>query len=248
MKLVIIAAGKGSRLKSETKNNPKALTVINGHTIIDVILNNCVINEINEVVIITGYDKTSIRSYLDGRWDNLNIDYIYNDEWKLDNGISVLKAKSAIGHNDDFMISMSDHLYFADMMKEIKESSLSNHVVNVGLDFNINDIFDIDDGMKVFAQPDTMIVQSMSKKLKSYNAIDVGLFKCSYQFFSFLENLNKNGSCSLSAGCNELIDQELLGGVDIKDSFWLDIDTPDALRFSRNNSQVSELLKSQSLN
>ena len=77
MKLVIIAAGKGSRLKSETKNNPKALTVINGHTIIDVILNNCVVNGINEVVIITGYDKTSIKSYLDDKWDNLNIDYIY---------------------------------------------------------------------------------------------------------------------------------------------------------------------------
>ena len=146
------------------------------------------------------------------------------------------------------MISMSDHLYFADMMKKVKESSLSNRVVNVGLDFNINDIFDIDDGMKVFAQPDTMMVKSMSKKLKNFNAIDVGLFKCSYQFFSFLENLNKNGSCSLSAGCNELIDQELLGGVDIRDSFWLDIDTPDALHFSRNNSQVSELLRSQSLN
>ena len=146
------------------------------------------------------------------------------------------------------MISMSDHLYFADMMKKVKESSLSNRVVNVGLDFNINDIFDIDDGMKVFAQPDTMMVQSMSKKLKSYNAIDVGLFKCSYHFFSFLENLNKNGSCSLSAGCNELITQELLGGVDIRDSFWLDIDTPDALHFSRNNSRVSELLKSQNLN
>ena len=248
MKLVVIAAGKGSRLKSETKNNPKALTVINGHTIIDVILNNCVVNGINEIVIITGYDKTSIKSYLNGKWNNLNIDYIYNDEWHLENGISVLKAKSAIGINDEFMISMSDHLYFADMMKRVKESSLSNRVVNVGLDFNINNIFDIDDGMKVFAQPNTMMVQSMSKKLKNYNAIDVGLFKCSYQFFSFLENLNKNGSCSLSAGCNELIDQELLGGVDIRDSFWLDIDTPDALHFSRNNSRASELLKNQNLN
>ena len=116
MKLVIIAAGKGSRLKSETKNNPKALTVINGHTIIDIILNNCVINKINEIVIITGYDKNSIKSYLDGKWNNLNIDYIPNDEWNLENGISVLKAKSAIGDNDEFMISMSDHLYFADIM------------------------------------------------------------------------------------------------------------------------------------
>ena len=245
MKLVIIAAGRGSRLKSETKNNPKALTVINGHTIIDIILNNCVLNEINEIVIITGYDKTSIRSYLDGKWNNLNIDYIYNDEWNLENGISVLKAKSAIDENDEFMVSMSDHLYFADMMKKVKESSLSNRVVNVGLDFNINDIFDIDDGMKVFAQPDTMMVKSMSKNLKDYNAIDVGLFKCSYQFFSFLENLNKNGSCSLSAGCNELIEQELLGGVNINDCFWLDIDTPDALHFARNNNHVLDLINSK---
>ena len=245
MKLVIIAAGKGSRLKSETKNNPKALTVINGYTIIDIILNNCVLNKINEIVIITGYDKTSIRSYLDGKWNNLNIDYIYNDEWNLENGISVLKAKSAIGENDEFMVSMSDHLYFADIMKKVKESSLSNRVVNVGLDFNINDIFDIDDGMKVFAQPDTMMVKSMSKNLKDYNAIDVGLFKCSYQFFSFLENLNKSGSCSLSAGCNELIDQELLGGVDIGESFWLDIDTPDALHFARNNNHVLDLINSK---
>ena len=245
MKLVIIAAGRGSRLKPETKNNPKALTVINGYTIIDIILNNCVLNKINEIVIITGYDKTSIRSYLGGKWNNLNIDYIYNDEWNLDNGISVLKAKSAIGVNDEFMVSMSDHLYFADMMKKVKESSLSNRVVNVGLDFNINDIFDIDDGMKVFAHPDTMMVKSMSKNLKDYNAIDVGLFKCSYQFFSFLENLNKNGSCSLSAGCNELIDQELLGGVNINDSFWLDIDTPDALHFARNNNHVLDLINSK---
>ena len=245
MKLVIIAAGRGSRLKSETKNNPKALTVINGHTIIDIILNNCVLNEINEIVIITGYDKTSIRSYLDGKWNNLNIDYIYNDEWNLENGISVLKAKSAIDENDEFMVSMSDHLYFADMMKKVKESNLSNRVVNVGLDFNINDIFDIDDGMKVFAQPDTMMVKSMSKNLKDYNAIDVGLFKCSYKFFSFLENLNKSGSCSLSAGCNELIDQELLGGVDIRESFWLDIDTPEALHFARNNNHVLNLINSK---
>ena len=156
-----------------------------------------------------------------------------------------IRDRSAIDENDEFMVSMSDHLYFADMMKKVKESNLSNRVVNVGLDFNINDIFDIDDGMKVFAQPDTMMVKSMSKNLKDYNAIDVGLFKCSYKFFSFLENLNKSGSCSLSAGCNELIDQELLGGVDIRESFWLDIDTPEALHFARNNNHVLNLINSK---
>ena len=248
MKLIIIAAGQGSRLKSETKNKPKALTIINGKAIIDIILSNCVINRINEIVIITGFDKTSIKNYLSEKSFNLNIEFIHNNEWKFENGISVLKAKSAIKSNEEFMISMSDHLYFADMMKKVKESSLSNRVANVGLDFNIDGIFDIDDGMKVLAQPKTMLVKAMSKNLTKYNAIDVGLFKCSYDFFSFLENLNRNSSCSLSAGCNELIRQKLMGGVNIKDSFWLDIDTPDSLHFSRSNHQISELINNQNAN
>ena len=248
MKLIIIAAGQGSRLKSETKNKPKALTTIYGKAIIDVILNNCVINRIDEIIIITGFDKTSIKNYLSEKSFNLNIEFIHNNEWKFENGISVLKAKSAIKSNEEFMISMSDHLYFADMMKKVKESSLSNRVANVGLDFNIDGVFDIDDGMKVLAQPETMLVKAMSKNLTNYNAIDVGLFKCNYDFFSFLENLDRNSSCSLSAGCNELIRQKLMGGVNIKDSFWLDIDTPDSLYFSRSNHQISELINNQNAN
>ena len=93
-----------------------------------------------------------------------------------------------------------------------------------------------------------MLVEAMSKRLTKYNAIDVGLFKCSYDFFSFLESLKKNSSCSLSVGCNLLIEQKLLGGVDIKDSFWLDIDTPESLHYSRNNDMISELIQKQNIN
>lgn len=247
MKLVIIAAGQGSRLKSETNNNPKALTIINGHPIIDILLNNCIINHINDIIIITGYDKSSIRNYLDDKWSSLNIEFIYNCDWKLENGISVLKAKSSIEPGEEFMISMSDHLYFPDLMKKVKESSLSNKVANVGLDFEVNDIFDLDDGMKVKVRVEDMIIEAMSKTLVVYNAIDVGVFKCSYEFFSFLERLNNRGSCSLSTGCNELIDQKLLGGVDIQKSFWLDIDTPEALHFSQNSKIVTDLIHNLSL-
>ena len=248
MKLVIIAAGQGSRLRTETNSKPKALTTINGSTIIDIILNNCRVNEINDILIITGHDRSSIEIYLKGKWTDLNIEFIYNEDWRSENGLSVLKAKSAISKNEEFMISMSDHLYFPDLMNKVKRSSLSATVANVGLDFNIHDIFDIDDGMKVMVRSKTMLVEAMSKELSKYNAIDVGLFKCSYDFFSFLESLNKAGSCSLSVGCNLLIEQKLLGGVDIKDSFWLDIDTPESLHFSRNNDKVSKLIEKQGLN
>ena len=107
----------------------------------------------------------------------------------------------------------------------------------IALEQGFNNVIGVEISKKLF--------NHCKKNLTKYNAIDVGLFKCSYGFFSFLENLNRNSSCSLSAGCNELIRQKLMGGVNIKDSFWLDIDTPDSLHFSRSNHQIFELINNQ---
>ena len=41
------------------------------------------------------------------------------------------------------MISMSDHLYFSDLLKIVMESQLNDRIVNVGLDLNTESIFDI---------------------------------------------------------------------------------------------------------
>ena len=97
----------------------------------------------------------------------------------------------------------------------------------------IDSIFDIDDGMKVVINPKNYLVEAMSKTLKNYNAIDVGLFKCKYSFFDYLESGYNSQFYSLSNSCNELIKNKMLGAIDIKDNFWLDIDTPAALEYAK---------------
>jgi choline kinase len=72
-------------------------------------------------------------------------------------------------------------------------------------------------------------ITSMSKSLKLFNAIDCGVFKCNYQFFDALEKARKKGGCGLSDGCNVLISEGKMGGVDIGDSFWMDVDTPESI-------------------
>ena len=244
MKLIIIAAGQGSRLRAKT-DKPKTLTKIHGTPIIDTLLNNCKKNSIKEILIITGYNSNSIEKYLHDRWRDLNVRYIYNDEWRLENGISVLKAMPNIELNEEFLISMSDHLYFSDSLEVVMNSQLNNKLVNVGLDLNIESIFDIEDGMKVQVDTESFIISKMSKNLRNYNAIDIGLFKCKYDFFHYLNGAYKKNQCSLSSGCNALIKDGLLGGVDIDNRFWLDIDTPEALHYAMGNEKVKDLIINQ---
>ncbi len=234
MKLVIIAAGRGSRLGTRTLNKPKTIIPIyNENSIIDVLLHNCHVIGLNNIIIITGYKNSLIKNYLKDKWDTLNIEFVYNEEWKLENGVSVLKAKNKIKKNEPFLVSMSDHLYFSDLLKIVTESSLEDRLVNVGVDMRIDSIFDIDDGMKVVINPKNYLVEAMSKTLKNYNAIDVGLFKCKYSFFDYLESGYNSQFYSLSNSCNELIKNKMLGAIDIRDNFWLDIDTPAALEYAK---------------
>ena len=235
MKLIIIAAGQGSRLRTITHGTPKSLSKVHGYTIIDTLLRNCKLNNIKDIVIVTGYNSDLMKNYLKDSWADLNIEFIYNELWHLENGLSVLTAKDVIPKNQEFLISMSDHLYFSDLLEKVINSDLSKYLVNVGVDLKIDSIFDIDDGMKLkFSSKDSSIT-AMSKKLHSYNAIDVGLFKCNYKFFDYLTKANKKNKCSLSNACNELILDGSLGGVDIANSYWLDIDTPEALNHARND-------------
>ena len=75
----------------------------------------------------------------------------------------------------------------------------------------------------------------MSKNLNTYNAIDCGIFKCKYSFFDYLIQAKEKGNCSLSDACNLLINEGLMGSVNIKNYPWIDIDTPEALTYIEQN-------------
>jgi choline kinase len=196
LKLIIIAAGQGSRLRSITEGIPKSLSFVHGRTIIDTLLQNCKVNDIKDIVLVIGYNGSMIKDYLVGKWSELNIQFVENEQWNLENGLSVLKAKKMIPQGEDFMISMSDHLYFSGLLKKVRESSLSNHFVNVGVDLKVDNIFD------------------------------------------YLELVHKTKECSLSNACGELIIEKKLGGLDIGKSYWLDIDTPEALKHAKADSDL----------
>jgi len=95
MKVLICAAGKGSRLKH--KFSPKPLTPIFGLSLLERVILNCKAVGLKDFIIVVGYKAEEIMKKIgNGEKYGVRIQYIFNDEWEKGNGVSVLKAKDYI--------------------------------------------------------------------------------------------------------------------------------------------------------
>lgn len=242
MKAVIIAAGCGSRLEKIHKGMPKTLIKINGKRLIDDIISKIKSCGINEIIIITGYERKMLVSALnDYKKGELQITFVYNPNWKKANGISVLCAKDYISEDEQFTLLMSDHIFEKEILNQIVKTEIGKDGALLALDFKIDKIPDIDDGMKIQCteiENPIYSIQKFGKQLRQYDAIDCGIFKFNYNFFSVLEESIKKNKCSLSDACNNLCKSQNMKGLDIKYNLWLDVDTPKILEYYKIISQI----------
>ncbi|MCD4706757.1 MAG: NTP transferase domain-containing protein [Candidatus Sabulitectum sp.] len=245
MKAVIIAAGCGSRLESQHKGMPKTLLKIGNRRVIDIILDGVLKSAINDVVIVTGFQAAALEEYLSSNvLDSLNIEFCYNASWKLSNGISVLSAEENIQPGEEFILLMSDHIFEPEMLKHIVETAIEPDQALLALDFKLEFIPDLDDGMKVQCdrtENGRLEITGLDKNYRDYQAIDCGMFKLNHSFFATLRNSIEQGRDSLSDACNSLAQNGKMIGVDIGDRRWIDLDTPEMFSFRGLISSITRL-------
>ncbi len=233
MKAVIIAAGCGSRLKEKHKGKPKTLLKINGKRIIDDIITKIKSSGITDIIIITGYkSKILERALTNYNNHEVNIQFGFNADWEKANGISVTSAKNYLQPGEEFILLMSDHIFDRKILEHIIATELSNDEAVLGLDFKIDSIPDLDDGMKIkCSKKNDQIYQihRLDKALEKYQAIDTGIFKFNYSFFASLEESFRDEKYSLSDACNLLAQENKMLGLDIGKKLWLDVDTPEMI-------------------
>ncbi len=226
MKCLIIAAGQGNRLSHV--GVPKPLLPLLGLKLIERTILTAQRAGINEFYVVTGYKTEKVEEFLShlSLRKNLKIHFIRNDEWQSkENGISVLKAKNFLHEN--FILLMADHIFEeATLIDLIKTSDIDDEVV-LAADFKIsgNKLIDVNDVTKVLVKDLTIL--DIGKNIKEYNAYDTGMFLCSPCIFRALEESSRKGDSSLSGGMKILSDQGKDRIFDIKDHYWMDIDTPE---------------------
>ena len=134
MDAVILAAGKGERLKPVTDKIPKPLIKIRGKPILEWILQDLAKNNITNIYIIVNYMQDKIKEFVDTIKDmyGLKIAYIHQPEIIGEvNAISLLPKEIS----DHFIVLMGDIIISNLKYKEIIEKGYPGIVIKRTKDF-----------------------------------------------------------------------------------------------------------------
>ncbi|HLT53080.1 MAG TPA: phosphocholine cytidylyltransferase family protein, partial [Flavobacteriaceae bacterium] len=111
MQAIILAAGKGSRLGSYTKENTKCMLEINGERLIDTSLKKLAAVGVNKLILVVGYKKDNLIDYLGSEKHGVAITYVDNPIYDTTNNIYSLYLASEYLKNDDTLLLESDLIY-----------------------------------------------------------------------------------------------------------------------------------------
>jgi choline kinase len=235
---VVLMAGEGSRLRQGYVGQArlrgsdstflKPFVSVLGRPLISYALDTLIRAGITSVNFVVGYESgRMIEQVKQLIPSGLSASFIENRDWQKQNGISLL---AAAGHlSKPFLLTMSDHL-FDDAMVDCLLGSFDPGFLNIAVDRKLGSIFDLEDAMKVQTRGNN--VTGIGKNLRSYDAIDTGLFVCPPEIFAYLEqakSINGGSDCSLVDGVRLMASYDRVRAIDIGESWWQDVDTPEML-------------------
>ena len=195
MKAVVLAAGRGERLKPITDYVPKPLVRVWGKPAIEwVIIYLKAFFQEREIAVVTGYKSDKVEEFIKKRFPEITV--LKNPKLTKGNLSSLLCAKNFLG-NDKFIITNSDHIFEKDFL--IKDFSIERLVKEKAHIFLAcqKDREIKEDEMKVKVN-DNHIVK-MSKKLKEFEGAYVGVafIKETEAFWETAQKLAENGEDTL---------------------------------------------------
>ncbi len=229
MKCLIIAAGKGSRMAS--RGDSKPLVKLGGIPLIERVILTVLEAGVVEFHVENGYNGDKIRERLRAfsQKHPAVIDFIHNDRWEKQNGISVLCAREKL--KEPFFLLMSDHLFDPAIIKELRSEGIGQGEVKLAVDTRIknNPLVDLDDVTRVLVENGR--IRDIGKTIPGYNAFDTGIFLCSPALFDALDESSTDGDTSLSGGIRKMARKQKARVFDIGNRSWIDID--DEAAFNR---------------
>jgi 1L-myo-inositol 1-phosphate cytidylyltransferase len=225
---IILAAGLGNRLRAtDSEMIIKPLVDVDNIALLVRTLISLEIADCNRVVIVLGWKAEEIRRQIIKEYKGpLILDFAYNHQYNLNNGVSVLCAQQFI--SGEYILTMADHILDAKIMYLVRDSHPLEGGATLCVDYKLETIFDIDDATKVLAEGNS--IRMIGKKIKKFNCIDTGIFIGTKGLMDSLARIYEQKSdVSLTDGIQDLADSGKVEALDIGEAFWQDVDTPEML-------------------
>jgi choline kinase len=228
---VVLAAGKGTRIRPTAASLPKPLQLVAGEPLIRRTILTLARAGVTRVTVVLGFMGDEVRAAVSSdpayARAGVSVALVDNPEYEKANGVSVLCARPLA--SGPFLLSMSDHVFAPEVAAAAAACDPLNADLWLCVDRRITEVYDIDDATKVRTQGD--LIRDIGKNLDSYDCIDCGVFAVTSALFESLDaaRAENDGDCSLSDGVKRLARAGRARVVDIGDAFWQDVDTPGAL-------------------
>lgn len=115
MKAIILAAGRGSRMKSMTDDRPKCLVELRGKSLLEWQLAALGAAGISQIAIVTGYKRELLAGHAPREF--------YNPRWAETNMVSSLACAQEWLQTEPCIVSYSDIFYEASAVESLMESN-----------------------------------------------------------------------------------------------------------------------------
>jgi len=235
---VVLAAGRGGRLVPDGLGLPKPLVPVAGVPILSHVLARVEAAGLKEAFVVLGYRAPEIERYYEqAPFRRLRVHWLRGADPDRCNGMSVLHARTFLSR--PFLLLMGDHLVDVAVLRRLAEVDLEPGGAILCIDRRLEQIYDVKEATKVKLTGER--ITAIGKNLADYDAVDTGVFACSPAIFAALEASMQNGDCSLSDGIQVLAQRRMMHSLEIGETEWADIDTPEALRHAETLIEAGKL-------
>jgi len=225
VRVLVLAAGMGRRFGNSGR--PKVLERLLGLPLLERVILTVREAGPSEFCVVVGHSNGEIINALgDGSRLGVRITYVNNEDWEKGNAYSVLAAKEVL-NGDRFLLVMGDHQFDPEIIRRLVEIRISEGCVAC-VDRNLSSVFDVHEATKVLLEDGK--VRDVGKNLGEFNAVDCGIFLCTSDVFSAVQECVARGQGELSHAIALLARQGKVRAMDVKGAFWFDVDTPGDLR------------------
>jgi L-glutamine-phosphate cytidylyltransferase len=235
MKAVILAAGRGTRIRSVHGEHPKCLIEVDNSTILDHQLDALAMVGINEVAIVVGYEEEQIIAHVNTRrLLTQRIHFIDNPAFAITNNIYSLWLALDWLHGDSFIVLNADVIFDPEILDltMCPQAPISMIV----------DPLWRDETMKVIIADDHVIRMSKNISREEFSGTYIGItfFSKSIQtrFFRKMEEMVAAGRVNefFNVAVQELANEGVRVGYTSTDGLlWAEIDDPVDLMFAQQS-------------
>ena len=239
MNLIILASGKGSRLKSLTKNKPKCLIKIRGKTIIERILENS--NFFKKTILVTGYKSSILEKKFPGYL------LIKNKDFNKSNMVhSLFKTIKHI--KTDVVVSYADILYHPDILKRLIKQNQTCIALNKNWKkhwkkrMTNNNIYDDAENVIIKNKRIIEIGTKIKVKLPDYQFMGIVMIKKNdfFTMHKFYKSL-KNVKIDFTSFLNLFIKHKNKGIKMIGTTkYWYEVDNQKDFKVAKNSSVLKK--------